>query len=662
MVKITGRHTKILYSLLIILGSFFSAWVFYEVQKGIIQSHEELFSITHAYLEINEGGVPLQGLYGRILKICISLFGVNYNAQRLAWAVMYFFVSVFTFDLSLRDNEWNIKYKAISVIVILMVLIHLTGGYVTEYFGNEYGSWVFTHHPFTLHISATLAGVLSTWGVYRLSKWNRWKNNYIIRLIVCVIASILMVWMTTFGEFLFIALLVTAPLFAISFRDWMFEKKVRYYTIFGIGISAIASYTCMLKLGEHLPAKIYTLLVALQHKELSFKGIVDFRQQLTYYVNCLLATFNADLCVENIDMLTKWVYFARIVMVIFFVIEIYHQICLYFKKNEQIDVVDQMLAWGALGVSFGFIFTSIGNWGETKYLSFMLPYGTIMICRSFDKFLRVAHLEKAAHAAVVCLLIFAISYDPNWNTEVQSLETERLTSMLTEMDVSEGVGSNYLAPKIAVGSHGDIWAYAIKYDRTNKKFEYSQQFDSANTELEYFIYTNAGFYGGDEFSVEDIVSIHGEPDIVVTDGETRCVVYEDGIFLNEELFRENEETRYLTRYYFGALMYGDTNIERDETGATIHTGGVQRGPFASLEKNNYQLTIIAENFSISAFKIQGQKDGVYQEIPFKLVEEVSDKSLVQFEVVEDMESVEFVIENVTERPILLGGYYLERIK
>ena len=176
----------------------------------------------------------------------------------------------------------------------------------------------------------------------------------------------------------------------------------------------------------------------------------------------------------------------------------YRSIVKYFKKGEAINEAEQVLVWGALNVSLGFIFTTLGNWGETKYLSFLLPYGTILLCMHVDEFIRAFKLKNYWNLLLLSLGIGLISYDPDWNVKVTSDYMEHVNSLIDYADVGRGYASSFLSNTVTVHSEGENWVAPIRYNASDnmfyKKYEDTREGDAYN----YIIY-DYHVYGTDAF-------------------------------------------------------------------------------------------------------------------------------------------------------------------
>lgn len=225
MIHLEARKNRIVYFIFLIILSVLFTIYYYGIQMGVVPSHEELYSLVNGWLTLNKGldwPSAAEGIYARVCVLIVFFGGVRYGSMRIVWSIFYFLISLVTLDLAMRDNRWNCRIAALPIYILLMVLMHLSGPYLSRYYGKFF--YVKDQYPFNFHMGTILAVLLLMWFVYRVTETNLPKRvkyfMYLFVIVGCYFIS------GTADVVIFLAAGIF-PLVAIVLRPYILGEKNR---------------------------------------------------------------------------------------------------------------------------------------------------------------------------------------------------------------------------------------------------------------------------------------------------------------------------------------------------------------------------------------------------------------------------------------------------
>lgn len=476
MIQIRGKKQKIFYFVIVVCLCLLFSVYYYGIQMGVVPSDEHSLSVYNAYLYLYKDLNEKMNFFNWICVIVVRFFGVCYGSLRIVWTIFYFFISLFALDLSIRDNKWNCKIYAIPIYIILMVLMHLSGEHLTEYYGLLVK--VFNEYPFDIHIHTTLFCLIFLWVCYRVDeeRIKSVKIRWIIYIFTCFMCYLVAGKADTL---LFIASSMLPLLVALCRKYILNSKSWSKIIIVFLVLIAILNFLIDFS-SDEVGAILYSFHIQ------TFIDVKNLVNQVLAYIACLSGTFNFDIWRQEFSLVIV-PGIARIFMVLFIYFLIIKNLIRYFKKEKSVDLSEQIISWGFLLITLGFIFTQLGYWDRARYMNIFLPYGTILLCWNIDRFISFVNVSSHKSFVVISILLILSCYSPDWGKyreeyNVYEKDLMEINELVDQKGLHEGLGPIQIFPPVTMQGRGKHWGYPIDYnDETNsfflmKDIDYSKEF------------------------------------------------------------------------------------------------------------------------------------------------------------------------------------------
>lgn len=646
-IQIVNRRKCVIYCLFVLLSCLFFSYIYYEIQCGVNQSHEELASLIITYMKMYKGSDYYQSwtIMNPLYHIVMYFFGLTYKTQRIVYSIMFFGVSLFTFDLCLR-NKRRINLGNLPIYILLMVFLHLSGNYLSQYFGDgSGGTGYYSNYPFSLHINSTFCIVLILWSLKQL-----WTSNFYInkKLYVQYCMDILL-FVIGFGlcgiwDWELYVLYLVFPYILLKLRPWLTQKKV-YLSCF---LLAILSYI-VISVGINNGYIKYLRLTEI-------KSIYDLREQISYFLIELLCLYNIDITISDIMMIDKVVYCFRFIILFFILYFILFTIKNYFKKQIDLQPCDILISWGICIFAIAFIFTNLGYYDRVRYMVAILPYGTILLCNNSEKFLEKLNLNRYSNLSIICCIIMICSINKDWNKHIFDTDIARLVNLIEVNELHSGYGTLNMTSRLSVMSEGKHMAYGIKYNLENDTINYYISGDLSQEYFDYFIFDKDKAYGSDLLTKDIVISHFGNPNEIIEYKNYVIMIYREGLSLNDIQKTEIENSIERKYYYYNVedLEYVG-NTEKTKEGMLLKTDAIQFGPYIDLNAGKYivkyegtQLDVASVScYSFSPTTEYFNCDIIYQD---------NEKLIYSVIIPTDSLQVEFFLQNKSNEDLIISDF------
>lgn len=517
MLVLNTKSKVRLYWIFVICISLIISAVFFVLQRGIVQSYEEATWIVSVYENMQQGHWKQPTLTYYLMAIYIKLFGISYDTQRLAWATFHFFSTVLSLDVSIRNNDNKVKVGAVPIFFFLMTFLHIYG--ISEFFG-ENG----TRPVYAIRMNTIFASMVVIWLLFRnekkLNNYTKAKKVWLV-LVILVLGGVL----CGKGDFAFYAVIICVPSLFYIIKSMFVIKTKAVFLISSMAILAMSIYGYMIEHIELLPMVIKRAFSGLIHGRVWYIGYSSVRLQLKYYIDNLLCIYGIDFHLDNIDMMTKWIYCFRSSLLLFLWGVIIYNIYAYLK-NEKVELVEQITSWGAVLFFVAYIYAAYGDYGSERYLTFMLFYGVILICRNIEKYISLFHLKKYTNLAIIVIIFMFLSYDLDWNKGVNDEPISNVLNYIEQNGLHNGICWDMtLRTKIIVQSKGEHWMY------TNEQvFGDEAMPDFLSGGQEYIDYIVVLAKETTTEKMDYLLSRFGYPDKMITCDIYGILVYNEGIW------------------------------------------------------------------------------------------------------------------------------------
>lgn len=656
MIEANSRGRKIAYWVFLVTLSFMCAFVFFEILTGVIQSHEESGGIIIAYLSATTKVDNMPGIAPLLLKWIVSFMGISYDTQRLLWAFFYYIICFLTIDVSLRDNRWRINYWLTPAIIVFLVFLHLSGEYISGHFGDVFNDTrVYTGYPMAYHIQSTLCALFVMAYLYRFHRWR--EEGKLLRYYGIAVAWVIIVNMS-FGGFTLVfdyLLMTIIPIFLMIIRDVFVSRgkeNIFYAILLGIALTGVL---CVLVVANIPFFKSGILYYSLQ-RIMPFTNIKNIGIQLQYYIDNVLANYNADYYISDLPIRMHIVYAIRVCFVGFIFFCLFRCMANFFRTRNgmKVDALESCLCIGIVGMSVLFIGTSAGFVDRARYLSFMLPYGTIIFAKNVSNLWEERKWKKVVIIEILCACIILLSYNKDWNKRVNDENIQNIIELVERYDLHDGMAAMHISNRITIQSEGKAWVNRVLYDAEKNEFSLVENFYKPDSFIDYIIFRENWAYGGDIFTLQDIYDVYGKPDYWIIEGYYAVLIYNDGVgnSRNEEIGQEIRNANWLD-YDLSQANGVTVNEEND---AIISAGGSMEND-VKLENGIYRVTIYGENLSSNVFSvIDGSTN---DELQYTVFENGPENVIVEFEIA-DPKNIEFVISNTNSKDIVIKRYFYEQ--
>lgn len=650
-VQLSNIKRCVLYCFFILVSCLFFSYIYYEIQCGVNQSHEELASLITTYMKMYKGSDYHQNwmIMKPLYYIAMHFWGLSYTTQRIVYSIMFFGISIFTFDLCLRNKE-TINWGNLPIYLLLMVFLHLSGGYLSQYFGDgSFGAGYYSNYPFSLHINSTFCIILVLWCLKQLWITTFYANKKpYIQLCLDVLLLVLGFCLCGVWDWELYALYIVFPYIMLKIRPWLSQKKV-YVSCFFLGI---LSYIVIL-LGINNGYLKW-------HRLTEIHSPYDLREQISYFLIELLCLYNIDITLPDIMLIDKVVYCFRFILLFFIIYIIFITIRNYFKKNIAMQSFDILLSWGICVFAAAFILTNLGYFDRVRYMACILPYGTILLCNNSENFLKKIHLNKYSNLYIISCIIMICSTNKDWNKHTFDYDIARVINLIQINDLHNGIGTIDVANRIAVSSNGKQMVYGIQYNSDKDEWKYLYDADYVDDIIDYIVFHDERAYVSDYIFEDDVIRKFGKPNTVIKYGEYTLMIYRDGLDIKNPQITsvknvEEKEYYYINLSDLGSI--GDVTLKEDKM--IIGQNGIQCGPGMDLEPGQYVIKYEGEGLS-NAEVVCHTIEPEYCTFSCEMQLVSDEKMIYTIEVAEKTSQVEFVIKNNYNEEIVIHDLELIR--
>lgn len=520
--------SKCLYFVLVILFCAASTFYFYCILKNIEPCGEDLCSIglQWATNELHEYSEPTN-LWALICDFFTSRYGLSFSSLWYTECVAWFFISFFAFDLAIRGREWKIKWYAIPLFALFLVMVPNTTSTFFGQLDEELSSY-----PLVTHMMPMFFCVFFFWILKRIPKV---KHSWAISLILipfCYLAY-------RNSDALFILMFIFPCIFVYNRNLFNSKKKILYWLL---GICCTVAFMHILaryfEPAEKLFAGRMNGATSLFYGAGNFTDIDIFNENMRATVGALLAFFGINLPGHSLLDIGNIVSIVRL----FFLISLFFFMVKRLKKRitgENKEEVEYAMCIGIILNLFLFLFGTYGDRYGVRYLNLILVYGTVILCWNSNYYILV--IEKAINKPIlyfVSIIILCMFIDVDFdfykdkNTTVFQDNYERIINYVKTENLHQGMGSHIIAANVMTRSNGECAIVGAKYHELDKEFvPYGNIVDPDKCFIDYLVYQTDKPMWGLRCEEEEIFAVYGEPDEIIDMYKCKIMIYRNGITL-----------------------------------------------------------------------------------------------------------------------------------
>lgn len=506
----TSYKVIIKFTILLFFTILFSVY-FYGISETMLPG-EEGVSVLAEYFKRsfgdNNGGNSENMIWSiaRYLGYCFG--GLDLSACYFMLSFCYFLILLITGYLCLSDGEcpngkWN--WWLFPVFIYLMVLIN-TGS-------PEFGlsEKHFNAYPFFYHMPAIFYALVTTIFI------RQWLHNIHSRkhLILCVTAVAVSLCA---GADLIYLILAVVPLCLVLFFQCLMDRKKNSIVLIGGGLLLLLlvalKYTGYLTdlfsyWFSDIPVSYgeWTSNENVLYGESNFGDMNSITDRMENYCKGLLGIFNADLSHKPILRVNTLFTFFRIIVVLILIAAMIRSI-VHFLSGKKEDTYSVFLAIGFAVLSLFFILFEFGHLVVNyRYLSALLPWGTLFLCHKLTKYgsgvkLRFVNCPLVKHSfvpviflffSILCLFDFQFVFNKKQYTETDQSNI-MMSDYLSGQELLYGFSPYWLSYSLTLPNAGDsiLFSASVNSNATGLESDFFGLSADENYHHEYCNYIVVG--------------------------------------------------------------------------------------------------------------------------------------------------------------------------
>lgn len=520
-IKMQNNLSKIFYFFMLVVATIMFTVYYYGIQVTIFQDSEALYPIVG----IHDGWLIGYDIYTKVCEYAYLLFGLTYTSIRAVHCFFYFIISLFTFDLCVRDNNWNIKVYAIPIYLLFMVQMHLGSDFLYGYRNAN------NAYPFDQHMITTMVAVISMWIVYRSISYL--EGEYGIVTGILLIFLFIICWKVSDSLYLII--------FLIPFILTIIDYKKISEKLMGVTLFVSVMVVALLKVGAVFSPFFGNLIISDTKQYSGFYGVCNYItpdklvDNIVDYFVSVLSLYNVDFWGTSIlyVQIIPWLFRACLVICIFSIITKTLKDIMN-KKNE--NKINALIAISFVLLMIFAIFTENGGNNQIRYNVIMIPYGTILLSLNYEQVvnrLKVSYLQNRKLLFVFGLLLLVASHDSKHGDIIENdfwdMQNRQIIEIVKNEKLSRGAARVFLAPSIYVRSGGECPVDAVEW--RNEGFSQFNEYYSGQ-KYDYIINdTSRKTYNYFDVEYRKMIEIYGEPDCCYELNNYTIYIYRDGIVI-----------------------------------------------------------------------------------------------------------------------------------
>lgn len=448
-----------------------------------------------------------------------KIFGMSVLGIRIFAVSMYFIVMFFTIILALYSNlgkAFRVNWFILPVFIFLAVILNPSDATWLRENGT------FCVYPYDAHIYAVVFSLLE---IFLIELYTNWKSSKAI-LIGIVVIGIVGVKVT---DLIFLVGFWAPIICYFTTKLWLKNRKYVINGLIGIlGIIAILRFlSIFFEPFRHL-FELKTLGYADWinggvYGNIGFVDPENIWKNISVTAKEIMALFNIDIVGRGIISINTIICLIRsILLVLIFAFAILN-IVNSFRANKRTDLVNVLISYGIILNVLVVIISKYGSDAScVRYISLLVPYGVILLCRELENLLQKYDADKYYKKAVfICFsLCIVINMVPLWRTKSNITNYEEAAKYIEENQLGNGIGGWRYGWNLTALMDGE---YAvISASATDDAWEIPEM----DIHLNYII---DGEGDNHFFEIDDIEQKFGKPDQVLTVASFTIYFYENGL-------------------------------------------------------------------------------------------------------------------------------------
>lgn len=497
-----------------------------------------------------------------------SIFGMDYGFYYYYPPIIMVLIMVVSYLLVYRDPTYkNISYSNIFLLVSLLVIPF-----------TEFGRLIVrtSYHNETYVVILLILLLIDKLKILHNKKW-----YYPLIFILTFVAV-----SDSYAVFIFVLPMILILVYRLLFMN--INKKSNLLLFLGIVFGTIFA-----KIVE----KIIMLLggITYNHLGTTFAKLDQITERIGYVINNLLIITGSNFFGLQLDN-------AIFQVISFFILIFLFSVLIYGLVNfNKFKIVDQFLILAPIVIIGLYIISNIPIGGITKvrYNLMVILYLILLTSRIgiFDIISRFLRKNNIKHKYIQILLVILLLSNAINNIEKPIkkpiVKENEVVSFLIEKNLTNGYATFWLSNVMSLLSNNQIKVNAISNNKPHRWLSKESWYKKP-----------ANFILATEREIENYKKIFNNySNLYEFDNITIGIrPHEYGAYLYKKIYIL--EFDYDISRYFGdnsLFRYSCNNCNKDKDSIILQVGGVQYGPYITLDKGIYKVTITGDNLEKIAF-------------------------------------------------------------
>lgn len=444
------------------------------IQQAFIPQPEDLAGTQYWYLVLThrEKFVHSNIIADAIMYVSVLLGGMSYFSQRLAITLRYGIILALSLCLSLTQKKGKERWYLLPLWAFFMIFIHTISS--PSSYGIIYDpSGLVIQLPYTYHnlplIFALISMVVLQCFLCAAGK----KQKFVLGGIGIVVVIYALLYTDLIYSTIFVA-----PLLIVLILKGFYNDKARRYMLpllaLGVGLmllTRILPGDFFAWMWSKTAVSTYGGAIYGQNNWVSLYRLPEY---IADYFETIGELFNIDFGGRPIISFYSVLLVVRIAFVVIgymIIVKIIKNSVKGKARQKGYNMVDEVLAWGFVVLSFAFVGSYGGHESSPRFFAALVPILTILLCRNIESFMReflpvleLIKYKKLFFGGIVGALCIC-QIEPVWSYQMVDNyreDCEAAIEYLRQWGVEDdgwAVAPYWLYPRLSAMTNGEIMFY-----------------------------------------------------------------------------------------------------------------------------------------------------------------------------------------------------------
>ncbi len=474
--KFINKYYVIVLSIAVIL---FGAFYNYGLRMAFIPDSEDLLTISSCYKTIHLGAAYAENhdlLYKCIAFLSTLLGGMSFFSMRLCFTLLHTILLSCTLYLTFRARDTKpANLYLIPLFALIAILLHPVTPEDPYGMVTDCGTDFIYQYPYDYHYTARIYTLICFIIISLFFSVNSFRK----KLLCCIAAGIMILYSLSLKDTMFYFLFLLPFCIAVFLRTLHNDKTKKYALTFVCIVLGLITLTRFLPSSGKIRSILWTKEAASTYGSIyggtNWLSVDMIWTAIENYIIKVLDLFNILLPSSPVISLYTVVYILKLLLLIIgyvIVFKIVRGTVAGTNRQEEVDLIDEALAWSYVILSAAHLFTEYGhnNMYSRRYASALVTIMAILLCRYLpiilqsmrwipNKILTVDKTKLFLITSALCLC----TIKPVWTyTPAKHCHEDDMNAILEHIrstDLGYAISSFYLSEVMDAMSNGEILIY-----------------------------------------------------------------------------------------------------------------------------------------------------------------------------------------------------------